>query len=183
MSNLRRFLPKFARLRACSSEDFVEARSEVFVIVLSALLPMWLCIFLALFSLKVNALTDFVKSYTTTGDALLTSCALIGPLTYVLWRQYGELPSHLTMRFPYGLGLSLSVLAIWAISGSAFGYSRNASPLLNGSSTTLLSLFVLFFSIAVLYFATVLRNNIDRIDASVLMHDEQEDFVKEFTDG
>ncbi len=186
MFDMRRLLPSLERLRECSVQDFEEARSEVLVVVFSALLPIWLGLLLAFVSLKFDALWSFLKAYATTGDALLTSCALVGPLIYILWKRYGKLPKDLTIRFPYGRGLTASVLAIWVVAGSVFGYSRysalfasnSALPVPNGTIMSILSILVLGSSILLLFLATVLRNNMETLDGAELMRLSESTFVE-----
>ena len=134
-------------------------------------------------------LTTLKEPFIFSADVLLISCAIIGPLIYVLTRKYGQLAEPLTLRFPYSPGLSALILIVWVIAGVVFVLQKMsdlhllAAAIVNKEAIWHLSLAIALGSITVLYFATVFRNNMEHSDAAVLMHDQQEAFVREFKDG
>jgi hypothetical protein len=182
----RIFQSHFKRLYDCSREDFAQAGIEVSIVCLSAFLPIWL-------SLLVWSLTNlqeaFILSFMTAGDILLISCAIIGPLIYVLTKKHGQVEDPLTLRFPYSPGLSVLILIIWVIAGVVFVLQKTSdlhlisANILNRHAIWDLSIAIAIGSIAVLYFATVFRNNMGHSEPAAIMHDEQEEFVKEYGDG
>jgi hypothetical protein len=187
MQNL--FSNRFTRIRACSAEDFSQACIEVMIICISAFLPIWLGLFVLSITTLLGSMGAFLTSFMTSGDALLIACGIIGPLIYVLTKKYGRLEDPLTLRFPYSPGLSLLILVIWVIAGVVFVLKKMSdlqllSPtVIDKGAIWNLSLFITFGSVTVLYFATVFRNNMDHSDPAVLMHNEQEEFVKDYENG
>jgi hypothetical protein len=125
----------------------------------------------------------------TSGEMLLISCAIIGPLLYVISKRYGNLEDPLTLRFPYSLAFSLVIITIWFISGGVFTAKKLGSiyvdlaDILDNGAMWNLSAAITLAAILTLYCATVFRNYMDRIDPGSLMHAEQEEFVRDFTNG
>jgi hypothetical protein len=187
MAELKSFVP--SRLQECSEDDIRQATAEVAIMSISSLLPIWLCLLFSLITLRWGDFGDFLSDYIVSGDVLLTSCALIGPVMYILWKKYGEeLPDRFTIRFPYGLMLSASIVGIGISSAAAFGYTHIESawkvalqptaPLANRISMGGFSLLILVASIVILFIATALRNSTEKLDAAKLMRESDADFLQ-----
>jgi hypothetical protein len=69
---------------------------------------------------------------------------------------------------------------VWVIAGIVFVLQKLSdlhllpATVMNKEAIWHLSIVIALGSIAVLYFATVFRNNMEHSDAAVLMHDDQE---------
>lgn len=190
MSGAQSFFKKrFRRLFSCSAADFTQAGIEVGIVCFSAFLPIWLGVIVLSVTTIVGSVWDYTASVLTSGEVLLIACGIIGPLIYVITRKYGRLEEPLTLRFPYSAGLSILILLIWLVASVVFVLQKMAglgvlsANVIDGTAILILSLIVTVGSVVVLYFATVFRNSMDRGDAAGMMHNEQEAFVREFTNG
>ncbi|MGO8866363.1 MAG: hypothetical protein ACLQME_07680 [Alphaproteobacteria bacterium] len=179
----------FRRLKACAAEDFLQAAVEVGVICFSAFLPLIAGLVIFPLTNVPHATARYEYSFLTSGDMLLICCAIIGPLIYVVTRKYGKFIDPLTIRFPYSTGFSLIIVVIWFIAGGVFVAKKSfdlyvAGPnFFDDNAMWWLSVIITVIAIGHLYMATVFRNCLDRIDPGDLMHDDQEEFVKDFGNG
>jgi hypothetical protein len=110
----------FQRFDACSATDFGEAAIEVGVICLSAFIPLWAGLGIFALMTTPGAVGQYGMSFMTSGEMLLISCAVIGPMLYLLTKKYGNLSDNLTLRFPYSTGFSVLIVLIWFIAGGVF---------------------------------------------------------------
>jgi hypothetical protein len=179
---------RLGRIGECSTEDFRQAAFEVLIICFSAFIPLWAG--LGVFSLirRPGAVSTYAMSFMTSGEMLLIACAIIGPLVYILTRKYGNLRDPLTLRFPYSMGFSIIILIIWFAAGGVFvvnklGELYNVANIFDETAMWNLSTWISIASVAILFIATVLRNYMDRMDPGALMHENQEEFVRDFTHG
>jgi len=178
----------FRRLKACSVDDSREAAIEVFLICASAYLPLWGgSFFLSLTDLPSGSVGKYATSFVASGEVLLIACAIIGPLIYIIGRKYGKFFGPLTVQFPYNIPFTIFIVVIWLFAGGvAFGTKAGElyeKKIFADAALSILSVSMTLTAIAVLYFATVLSNCIEKLDPGQLMHDEQERFVKEFGRG
>jgi hypothetical protein len=174
----------FRRFADCGQEDYAQAAIEVFIICVSAFLPLWAGIgFFAMTQLKGSVQT-YSNSFMTSGEMFLIACGLIGPLIYIITRKYGRFNDPLTLRFPDSTGFSVFIVLIWFISGCVFVSNKAGevfkTDVFDDAAIWDLSLAITVVAIAVLYFATAFRNSMDRVDAGRIMHDDQESFVRDF---
>lgn len=180
---------RLGRIGACAAEDFGRAFVEVFVICASAFLPLWAGLGFFLLTKIEHAAKIYGRTFMESGDILLISCAIIGPLIYILTRRYGNLPAPLTLRFPYSIGFSLIILLIWFIAGGVFVIEKGGAfypavaSIFDDNAMIDLSAVIGISTISILYFATVLRNYMERVDPASLMHDDQERFLRDFRNG
>jgi hypothetical protein len=185
---LQSFRRRLGRIGECSTEDFRQAGLEVLVVCLSAFIPLWAGMGIFSLTRTPGAVSTYALSVMTSGEMLLIACAIIGPLIYILTRKYGNLRDPLTLRFPYSTGLSIIILVIWFASGGVFVVNKlgglYSSPnIFDETAMWDLSEGISIAAVAILFLATVLRNYMDRMDAGALMHADQEEFVRDFTNG
>lgn len=171
-----RFLPFFGRLPDCSPKDIKHAAIEVFVATAFSTMPVW---FLPLLSPVFfnNPITS--SQAIRSGELFLFSAGLVGPLMYIITKQYGESKSanskssflNYVIYFPYGQWFVFISLAICFISSIAFFVLRN--PLFNETQLSLLinydgvikfSWFTFIISTIVFFCATAYRNSIENVN-------------------
>ena len=179
--------PLVRDLKRCRRQDYVEAVKEVFATVVLAVLPVWLGA-VVLMLIPNASVAHYVGEFLSSGEALLISAALVGPIVYIITKKYGELPKSLTIHFPQGWLLVLLWLVICMIVTAIFGAQRIYAQFAPGGTNAALfdkgsmqgfSGIILFLAIACLYIVTVFRNFVED-GASVEMHSETADFLKEW---
>jgi hypothetical protein len=180
-----RKLPLIGDVVQCTLEDYVDAIKELLTILFFSFMPIWLGLLFASISAK-GTIDGFVKTFLNSGEALLISAGLVGPLIYVLTKKYGDLPRSLTMRFPQGWFFTLSIFAICVIAGAVFGAERGMAPqtIADQSRSTggeLLSKVMLIASIVIVFLVSAIRNHLDR-GAPEAMRADTNRFLREWRD-
>jgi len=188
MSSIVRFVVwSLKRFTDCGSQDYTQAAVEVLIVCISAFLPLWAGMLVFSITDMTGSVAKYGNSFMMSGEMFSIACAIIGPLIYVVTKKYGHLADPLTLRFPYSTSFSIFIVLIWFTSGCVFVLIKATElfhvEIVDADALWSLSLTVTLAAVAILYFATVFRNFIDRIDAGRLMHDDQERFVKEFGDA
>jgi hypothetical protein len=186
-----RFAPFVGRLPECSGSDLKEAGTEVLVATVFSTMPLWLLPVLSavLFVHPVSGY-EAIRS----GELFLFSAALVGPLVYIISKNYGERHDngsvrvpllHYSIRFPYGQGFIYACVAICLISSFAFIVLRNPlfsdtnlSRVINYDGVIGLSWATFVSATIIFYCATAYRNGIDNIVR--VMPSQEEDFVREW---
>lgn len=186
-----RFVPFLGRLNECSGSDLKEAGTEVVVATIFSTMPLWLLPVLSAI-LFVHPVTGYEAI--RTGELFLFSTALVGPLAYIISKNYGERHGdnaakvpllNYSIRFPYGPGFILACVAISLISSIAFIVLRNPffsetdlSKVINYNGVIELS-WGTFISATMLFFcATAYRNGLDNVVR--VMPTQEQEFVKEW---
>ena len=129
-----------------------------------------------------------------TGELLLLSSAIVGPLVYIITKGYGEKERdksgndgflYYTINFPYGIGFVFACIMICLISSFAFYVLRN--PLIEQNELVKLVNYggvikvswATFISSTVIFFcAMAYRNSLQNITG--VMPSEEEDFVRQW---
>lgn len=175
------------RFAVCEDDDYRQARTEVVLICISAFLPLWAGLGLFTMTKRKGAAAEFGHHFMASGEMLLIACAIIGPLIYFITRKYGRLADPLTLRFPFSTTFSVMIVLIWFVAGGIFVSKKISdayqADVFDNDAMWYLSLVVTVAAVLILYFATLFRNSIDRVDPGKLMHDEQEKFVRDFDDA
>lgn len=180
----------FLALRKCSASSYSEAGKEIATTLFASLLPIWLGLVITVVLSREGASRELVFDFLTRNEALMVSAALVGPLIYTISRKYGDVPKTLTIRFPYGLLFILLAFAICLTAAAMYGLSVAAVTVNDGTvhptneyldkaSFMYLSGLALIMSIAVLFFVSALRNDMDR-PAPQVMVDEMQKFRKAY---
>ncbi|WP_426185916.1 hypothetical protein [Rhizorhabdus sp. FW153] len=173
---LLRALPFMGRLSDCSAEDRREAFVEVLLATLFSTMPLWFLPLLSgVFFLKPVTGYDAIR----TGELFLFSTALVGPLGYIISKNYGEKSPvggagnrllRYSIKFPYGAGFIFACVAICLVSSFAFLVLRNPffqsseiSKLINYDGVISLSWFTFCLSTLILFCAMSYRNGFDSI--------------------
>jgi uncharacterized membrane protein len=174
--------PLIKDFKNCSRDDFVEAAKELFVLIVFAGMPVWLGLIFSVLSKADKATTIFFLEFLASGESLLISAALVGPLIYVITRKYGDLPEAFTIRFPQGWLFVVLIAIICVIAAATFGFDRvfrqaatdhGRSSVFDESSIRMFSLCTLFISVAIVYLVSVLRNYLDRGAPAIMRSDTQ----------
>ena len=174
----------FRRIAQCNLEDVKLAAIEVAVICISAFVPLWAGMFFFSLTDQAGSAVSYGNSFMISGEMLLISCAMIGPLIYIVTRKYGKFIDPLTIRFPYSTGFSVVIVMIWFISGGIF-ISKKATDLRGihlfaDNAMWDLSFVVTAGAVVILLLATIFRNCMDRADPSGMMRADEEQFLRDF---
>lgn len=168
-------MPFVGRLGECSSDDLLEAGKEVLVATLFSTMPLWLLPLLSAI-VFVNSVSTF--DAVKTGELFLFSTALVGPLVYIIGKNYSVEDSskkplgflQSSIRFPYGQGFVWFCIAICLISSVVFILLRNPlfsqgdlAKIINYDGVITLSLGCFTISILVFFCATAYRNSLDNV--------------------
>lgn len=180
--------PLIKDFRNCSRDDFMEAAKELCVLIIFAGLPVWLGLVISLLSKGDGTTAHFLHDFLGSGEALLISAALVGPLIYIITRKYGDLPETLTIRFPQGWLFVVLIAIICVIAAATFGFDRVfrqaatnpcGASVFEESSIRIFSCSILSVSILIVYLVSVLRNYLDR-GAAAIMRTDTQDFLNEW---
>jgi hypothetical protein len=180
--------PLVRDFRNCTRDDFTEAAKELLVLIVFAGMPIWLGLMISAVSKGDKTVSSFLHEFFASGDALLISAALVGPLIYVITRKYGDLPESLTIRFPQGWLFVVIITIICIIAAALFGFDRVFKPdpggggrssVFDEKSMRAFSFGVLFLSISIVYLVGVLRNYLERGAPAIMRNDTQE-FLREW---
>lgn len=186
-----RMLPFLGRLQDCSLEDLKEALVEVIVATIFSTMPLWfLPVLSGVFFRQPITGAEAVR----TGELFLFSTALVGPLGYIISKNYGEKepngsPSHglirYSIKFPYGAGFIFACVAICLVSSFAFLVLRNPffqsseiSKLINYDGVIGLSWFTFISATLIFFCACAYRNGFDSIARA--MTEQERTFADEW---
>src|ERR1043166_343107 len=168
-SRMAHSYPLIRDFKNCTRSDFAEAAKELSVLIVFACMPVWLGIIFSFVSKAEKSISTFVLEFLASGEALLISAAIVGPLIYIITRKYGELPTSLTIRFPQGWLFVVLIAIICAIAAALFGFDRVFKPegphrgtLYNEQAMRGFSFCILTLSVTIVYLVSVLRNYLDR---------------------
>lgn len=185
-----RLVPFVGRLPECSLEDIKDAATEVSIATAFATMPLWLLPVLSAILFK-----EPVTGYEAikTGELFLFSTALVGPLVYIISKNYGEKTSRgedrgflrYSIRFPYGQGFVYFCVAICLISSFAFIVLRNPlfkeselARMINYDGVITLSWACFVLATIIFFCATAYRNSLDNIPR--VMPKQERDFIHEW---
>lgn len=175
----------FSSLGECSKESKAEARSEVFTIFLTSMVPVWLGALLATMYSDYTSGLGIISKFLNGNEALLFCAALLGPMAYTLTKSYGRSNGKTTLRFPHSLFFLLTLLVVYTIATSSFAFDfaiGENKPITTVDGSRKLfwySIFFLGISFCVLYVAFVLRNNLPS-DPALEMSRQDESFLKDW---
>jgi hypothetical protein len=171
-------IPLTRELLNCRRQDYAEAAKEVVTTLAFSMLPFWLGT-LIFFLVKRGSVVKFIDDFLASGEALLISAALIGPVIYVITKQYGDLPRSLTIRFPQGWLFVIVAIAICLITAAIVILQRvylqvfasgNDAALFEAGLMRGLSLAIFIVTVSSLYLVTVLKNYTDTGAAAEMRH-------------
>ncbi|MER8574789.1 hypothetical protein NKH19_19595 [Mesorhizobium sp. M1338] len=169
-------IPSWVKFAALHSKD---AFSELGFLAVFALMPVWLTTMLKM--LEGKSIFVQLGSYLYSGEALLISAVTIGPLFYLITREYDKRDDGFSRSFPWRNLLSITTFAICLISACIIG--RQAVPfsfaIISKDILWYMSLVVTLCSIAIWLSVTLIRNSLESGAAGVMRLDT-EDFVKQF---
>ena len=183
-----RYIPFVGRLVECNLKDLWQAFVEVVIATVFSTMPLWFLRLLGPMFLKAPTNSDAIR----TGELFLFSAALVGPLVYIITKNYGEREeseksSFLRYRisFPYGSGFVFFCVFICIISSFAFSVLRNPlfkedqlRTIINYEGVIDLSWWVFWISVAVFFCATAYRNSIEHIGES--LRSDERDFARQW---
>lgn len=182
------YIPFVGRLPDCSGKDLLQAAIEVGIATLFSTMPLWFLRVVGPIFLKETPASDAMQ----TGELFLFSTTLVGPLIYIITKNYGEIDrtsSHslLSYRisFPYGFSFVLFSVLTCLISSIAFTILRNPlfdkrqlDSIINYESVMNVSWWTFWFSILIFFCATAYRNSIEHIGEA--MRGSEIDFAREW---
>jgi hypothetical protein len=186
-----RVLPFVGRLPDCSWEDLKEGLIEVALATLFATMPLWFLPLLSgVFFYKPVTGYEAIK----TGELFLFSTALVGPLGYIISKNYGEksppgYSSHgllkYSIKFPYGIGFVFACVGICLVSSFAFLVLRNPffqsseiSKLINYEGVIGLSWLTFVLATLIFFCAVAYRNGFESIART--MSEQERSFSTEW---
>ncbi len=182
-------LPKFPY----SNQNIVDALKELLSVLLLGFLPITLGLLFA-WLLPSGSVVQFVLAFLGSGEALLLSTALVGPLIYILAKNHGKFPNFsdlirnndnnslkASIQFPYGWFFIVSIFLICVIAASVFGYNAAVSEnekFLSGNMQKL-SAIIILLSLTIFFLISIVRNNL--LDgAAKIMSDDTSEFLSEW---
>lgn len=186
-----RALPFVGRLSDCSWDDLSQAFIEVLVVTIFSTMPLWfLPVLSGIFFRESISGYEAIK----TGELFLFSTAFVGPLAYIITKNYGErIPSdrnesaliRYSIRFPHGTEFVFTCVAICLISSFAFLVLRNPffqsneiSKLIDYNGVVKFSWITSIISTIVFYCACAYRNGFESIART--MTDQERSFADEW---
>lgn len=176
-----------------SKQNFVDAIKEFLSVLLFGFMPIILGLLFAWLS-SSGSVTQFVLGFLASGEALLLSAALVGPLIYVLVKTYGELPSlsglirnydkfpgTISIQFPFGWYFISLIMLICVIAAGVFGYNSALSEndKLLSENMQILSAIIILSSLLIYFLISITRNNLAD-GAAKLMNANTNEFLKEW---
>lgn len=184
-----RAIPFVGRLIDCSRRDLKEAATEVIVATAFSTMPLWLLPVLS---------TPFFRSPVTgyepikTGELFLFSAALVGPLIYIITKNYAERTGRtergfldFSIRFPHGASFIYACIAICLLSSFAFYVLRNPLlqdtkflGLINYDGVVTASWITFAFATGVYFCATAFRNSLEDIGGR--LKSDEIDFLRKW---
>lgn len=176
-----------------SKKNFVDAIKELLSVLLFGFMPIILGILFAWLS-SSGSVTQFTLRFLASGEALLLSAALVGPLIYVLVKNYGELPSlkglirgydkfpgTISIQFPYGWTYISLIILICVIAAGVFGYhsALSENDKLLSENMRILSAIIFLSSLSIFFLISISRNRL--VDgAAKIMSADTNDFLNEW---
>ena len=179
-----------------SKENFFDAIREILSVLFFGFMPIILGLLFAWLSPN-GGVTQFALGFLASGEALLLSTALVGPLIYVLFKNYGNFPNlssliknydkfpgTISIQFPYGWSFISLIILICVIAAGVFGYNSALSEndKLLSENMRILSIIILSSSLSIFFLISVVRNNL--VDgAAKIMSADTNDFLKDWDKG
>lgn len=159
-------------------QNFGDACVELISIFLFGFMPIWLSILFSWLSPE-GTVVAFLNRFFSSGEALLMSSALVGPLVYVIFKRYGDLPKKLTLRFPFGWFYMSLIFLICVITAGVFGYNSatSESDKILSENMRFLSVTILAVSLTILFLVSTIRNFMER-GPTKIMHDDTVKFLE-----
>ena len=156
-----------------------ESLEEFIYLVIFALMPVWLSTIIQfVFSRKVFS---YLESYLYSGDALLISAATIGPLIYLIFKDYHKNQDGFSRSFP-GRGLFAPVIIVVCLVSAAILGINNAgqsTESMSASALWYISLVVAVVSTLVWFGVITIKNSLEYA-APEMMRQDTTDFVTEW---
>ncbi len=143
------------------------------------LAPVWLG---AVINFVVGkSVADYLKGYLFSGEALLISAATIGPLVYLIFKDYEKREDGFSRSFPGSLVLLLAISIICLVSASILGLQSSGVSVAPVSTNALwiVSTAVTIVSVAVWFAVVTIKNSLEYAAPQVMRQDTA-DFLKEW---
>jgi hypothetical protein len=170
-----RYVPFLGRLPECSNTELKEALVEVVVATIFSTMPVWFLPIISLFIFQTS-----VSGYESirTGELFLLAAAMVGPLIYIISKNYGERREpgdsssflNYKFHFPYGQGFIYTCAGICLISSFTFMVLRNPlfketelANIVNVGGTVVLSVITFSAATIVFFCAAAYRNSLENI--------------------
>lgn len=142
-------------------------------------MPVWLG---AIINFVVGkSVTDYLEGYLFSGEALLISAATIGPLIYLIFKDYEKRQDGFSKSFPGSRILGLAILVICLVSASILGLQSAGVSVASMSTNALwiVSTTVTVVSITVWFAVVTIKNSLEYAAPQVMRQDTT-DFLKEW---
>lgn len=183
-------VPLFRDLSYCRRRDYLEASKEVVITVLCSTVALWLGVIFAWVSPTYHV-SHYLDTFILSGEFLLLSTALVGPIFYIITKRYGsDLPAPTSRYFLQGWLFIVLALFVCLIASAIFGYNRVSSPVgnaahggsLNFGPMAWLSVIMFVLSTLILFLVITIENFMD--DGAVeVMRTDTADYVERFQHG
>lgn len=164
-----------------------ETSLELLSLIAFGLMPIWLGSVIAY--VKAEGVGQFLYSYLKNGEALLISAATIGPLFYILLKDYEKRSDGFSRSFPGNKILGLLIVLICLVSASIFGVigtnietkAKNLAAL-SGDALVAVSVIITLVS-AIVWIAIVTIKNALEHGAGGVMRQDTNSFLQEWKNG
>lgn len=125
--------------------------------------------------------TVYLKSYLYSGEALLISAATIGPLIYLIFKDYEKRQDGFSKSFPGSRVLALTILVICLVSACILGLKSGGVSVASMSADALwfVSFVITLVSILVWFAVITIKNSLEYAAPQVMRQDTT-DFLEEW---
>lgn len=176
-------------LRDCTMKDFRSAISEIFIVCMFALMPLWIGIFIS--KILDSAIANhYVKDFYASGDLLLICTGILGPALYPLVKRYQE-EGNRSIVFPSNVVFLIIIFVLSIIVSSVFVISRLTGTLtpdnfikpsisFDGGVMLNMSNLILFLCVSALLYITTIKNMLERSHAPSVMRSNTDSFLHDW---
>lgn len=152
---------------------------EFLFLLLFGLMPVWLGAVINFVSNR--SVGEYLVTYLYSGEALLISSATIGPLIFLIFKDYDKRTDGFSKPFPGSRPLGLIILVICLVSASIVGLKSGGRDPTSQSTEALwyVSLTVSIVSVMVWFAVIILKNSLETA-ATQVMRQDTNDFVQDW---
>jgi hypothetical protein len=170
--------PSFFRcLRHSAKDDYFSGAKEILYTTAFAFMPIYITMLIVFVSNSTRA-SMILDEMWTTGELLLVSVAMVGPIMYVMFKDYAE-SEESGFQFPSNWFFVLLILVIVVISSVIFTWAQfnSIEDGFNREFVKYVSFSVTTFIIILVYLIVSVRNMLERQDPSRIMRVDTESFI------
>lgn len=176
MNTVSSYIPSWIKVLWRHKKNSLE---EFLFLLCFGLMPVWLG---AIINYVLNrSVHTYLATYLYTGEALLISSATIGPLIYLIFKDYEKRMDGFSKSFPGSRLLGLTILIICLVSASILGLKNGGVNISPQSSNALWIVSLLVSAIStIVWFAVVTIKNSLETAAPQVMRQDTDDFIRDW---